>query len=91
MNTLKGNTNIVCYEASEVRPRPDGIGYDIFIRMELLTSLSDLSAKNELNREEIVKIGVDICRALELCEKDNTPRYKAGQHFRERQRRLQAR
>ena len=69
MNTLKGNTNIVCYEASEVRPRPDGIGYDIFIRMELLTSLSDLSAKNELNREEIVKIGVDICRALELCEK----------------------
>ena len=69
MNTLKGNTNIVCYEDSDVRLKPDGIGYDVFIRMELLTSLSDLSAKNELNREEIVKIGVDICRALELCEK----------------------
>ena len=69
MRELKGNTNIVGYEDSDVIRREDGIGYDIFIRMELLTSLSDLSAKNELNREEIVKIGVDICRALELCEK----------------------
>ena len=69
MRELKGNTNIVGYEDSDVIRSEDGIGYDIFIRMELLTSLSDLSAKNELNREEIVKIGVDICRALELCEK----------------------
>ena len=40
---LKGYTNFVSYEDHLVFPRNDAIGYDIFIRMELLTSLLQIS------------------------------------------------
>ena len=40
MEKLKGNTNIVSYEDHAVVPHPDGKGWDILIRMELLTPLS---------------------------------------------------
>ena len=39
MSKLKGNSNIVSYEDHQIIPHDDGIGYDILIRMELLTPL----------------------------------------------------
>ena len=41
MAKLKGNSNIVSYEDHNIEPHEDGIGYDILIRMELLTPLSE--------------------------------------------------
>ena len=71
LSKLKGNTNIVGYEDHKIVQHPDGIGWDIYIRMELLTSLTAVSAKYDFSRNEVVKIGIDICNALELCEKNN--------------------
>ena len=39
MAQLKGHSNIVSYEDHDVKKKADGIGWDIFIRMELLTPL----------------------------------------------------
>lgn len=36
MSQLRGNSNIVSYEDHDVKKHEDGIGWDIFIRMELL-------------------------------------------------------
>ncbi|MCL1916797.1 MAG: protein kinase [Peptococcaceae bacterium] len=47
------------------------LGWDILIRMELLTSISDHVAKTPLSPAETVKLGIHICRALELCAKKN--------------------
>ena len=41
MNDLKGNTNIVSYEDHKVIKHEEGIGWTIYIRMELLTPLYD--------------------------------------------------
>ena len=41
MSKLKGNSNIVSYEDHQIIPHEDGVGYDVLIRMELLTPLLD--------------------------------------------------
>lgn len=42
MEQFKGTTNIVSYEDHEIRNHDDGIGCDIYIRMELLTPLTNI-------------------------------------------------
>ena len=43
MATLKGHANIVHCEDVQTVPHEDGLGWDIYIRMELLTSLKNRS------------------------------------------------
>lgn len=66
MYKLKANTNIVSYEDHMVIPKESGIGCDIFIRMELLEDLNKVIL-NKLTEADAVKIGTDICTALEVC------------------------
>ncbi len=66
MYKLKANTNIVSYEDHMVIPKENGIGCDIFIRMELLEDLNKVIL-NKLTEADAVKIGTDICTALEVC------------------------
>lgn len=74
MNELSqyaGYKYIVKIENSAVVERKNSIGYDIFIIMELLISLDQFILNNRdtyLNFIDIVKIGIDICSALEQCE-----------------------
>lgn len=68
MAQLKGNSNIVSYEDHAVIAHKDGIGWDILIRMELLTPLLDYSAERTMSQDDILKLGIDICRALEYCK-----------------------
>jgi len=70
MSKLKGNSNIVSYEDHDVRERTDYIGWDIFIRMELLRPMSDYF-QNNYTRERVIKLGIDICKALEVCQRYN--------------------
>ncbi len=69
MSKLKGNSNVVSYEDHVVNEHTDGIGWDILIRMELLTPLMKYIRSNPLNRDGIIQMGIDICKALELCRK----------------------
>lgn len=71
MSQLKGNSNIVSYEDHMVVPHEDGIGWDILIRMELLTPLNAYIKTNPFKREDVIRLGLDMCHALELCEKRN--------------------
>ena len=71
MSRLKGNTNIVSYEDHAVIEIPDGIGWNIFIRMELLTPVLDYYRKSTLSIRNIVKLGIDMCSALEICGQYN--------------------
>lgn len=69
MDQLKGNTNIVSYQDHQIHPHTDGIGADILIRMELLQPLQSYIQKKGLTEQNVIQIGTDICRALEICEK----------------------
>lgn len=69
MSDLKGKTNIVSYENHRVIPHPDGIGWDILIRMELLKPLLDQIAERGMTEADVIQLGIDMCSALELCRK----------------------
>lgn len=69
MSRIRGNTNIVSFEDSKVIPKPDGMGYDVFIRMELLESLPSRLLKAPLSVDDTVKLGIGICNALTVCKK----------------------
>ncbi|MBQ6583148.1 MAG: serine/threonine-protein kinase [Mogibacterium sp.] len=71
MAQLKGHSNIVSYEDRDIRQLDDGITWEISIRMELLTPLNDYIRENKISLADIIRIGTDICRALEFCEKKN--------------------
>jgi len=71
MSRLKGTANVVSYEDHTVIEHSEGIGWDIIIRMELLTPLFDYSSNKAFTRQDVTKLGIDICRALELCQKFN--------------------
>lgn len=71
MAQLKGNSNIVSYEDHSVIEHKDGIGWDILIRMELLTPLLDHTAEKNMSQNDILKLGIDICKALEYCKTFN--------------------
>jgi len=71
MSKLRGNSNIVCYEDHQVIPHEGKIGWDILIRMELLTPLMVHAKETVLTRRDVIKLGIDMCNALELCQKRN--------------------
>ncbi len=72
MANLKGNSNIVSYEDHTVIEHKDGVGWDILIRMELLTPLLDYtSTEHPMERKDVIKLGIDICKALEYCQRQN--------------------
>jgi len=68
MSHLKGNSNVVSYEDHSVEEFSNGIGWDIIIRMELLKPFLIYEQEVELTRGDVIKLGIDICHALELCQ-----------------------
>ncbi|MBR4162903.1 MAG: serine/threonine protein kinase [Solobacterium sp.] len=69
MEKFKGNSHIVSYEDHMIVQHENDPGWDILIRMELLTSLPKYYT--HLNEEEVIHLGIDICDALELIQKEN--------------------
>ncbi len=65
----QGHTNLLDYQNYEVRPRADGEGWEILIQMELLTPLYRYLNTHTMTRQDVVTLGVSLCKALETCEK----------------------
>ena len=66
MRKLNGSANVVSCDDVRYVQHDDGIGWDIFIKMELLTPL--VSALPEHISDELtIKIAKDICHALVQC------------------------
>lgn len=72
MSRLKGHSNIVSYEDHDIQPHEDGMGWDMLIRMELLTPITIFQKANKpFTRRQVIQLGIDLCRALEVCQKYN--------------------
>ena len=71
METLKGASNIVSIEDYEIEPDEDGIGWNIYIRMELLENLNSYRQHVPVTPEIAARIGIDLCTALEYCAQKN--------------------
>lgn len=71
MSKLKGNSHIVSYENHKVIPHVGKIGWDILIQMELLTPINEYFNKHIVTQKDVIKLGIDLCQALEVCHKYN--------------------
>lgn len=64
MMDLDGHPNIVSLKQYLAIPHEDGIGWDILIRMELLTTVEKYFADREATEDQIINVGQDIAAAL---------------------------
>lgn len=69
MQRLRGNSNIVSYEDHSVIENPYGVGADILVRMELLEPLNDVIAERGMTAGDVLRMGIDMCKALEVCQR----------------------
>ncbi|HWQ29429.1 MAG TPA: protein kinase [Negativicutes bacterium] len=70
MYRLRGNNNIVAYEDHVIYERKDLPGWDVLIRMEYLKTLTEFLGDRTMERNDAARLGIDICRALEACERE---------------------
>ncbi len=71
MESLKGIQNIVSVEDYKVVEKTGEIGWNIYIRMELLTPFNTYICDKKMTEKEVIKLGTDICTALEICSRRN--------------------
>lgn len=69
MESFKGTRNIVIIEDFKILKRQDIIGWHILIKMEMLKPIISHVKENPIDEREAIKLGIDICRALEYCAK----------------------
>jgi len=68
MRKMDGSANVVNCKDIRYIQHDDGIGWDIYIRMELLTPLMK-ALPVSAEEDTVIRIGKDICNALVLCKK----------------------
>ncbi len=71
MYSVKNEANVVSIEDYKAYQAPDETAWYILIRMELLTPLLKKMQEEEPDEKEIIRIGIDISTALEVCRNRN--------------------
>lgn len=71
MRNLQGESSIVNYQDYELIPLEGEIGWELRIRMELLTSLRMYIQKQGISLETVADVGKSITSALSLCHHSN--------------------
>ena len=71
MKKLNDCPNIVSCDDYKAVQHDNDLGWDIFIKMELLTPLVKLLNGQILSEEQIRQLGIDLCNALIYCHNKN--------------------
>ena len=71
MSQLKGHSNIVSVEDRKAVQQENGIGWDVYIRMELLTPFGRSIRGKDVSESDVIKIGKDLLNALKICHSKN--------------------
>ena len=69
LNDLRGHSHIVNYDDYTEIEHSSGVGSDLYIRMEYLTPLDFWMGERNITFSDIVRMGIEICEALEICER----------------------
>lgn len=70
MRKMHGCPNVVNCEDVSYEPRTDVIGWNIYVKMELLTPLIK-ALPAQIPEETVIKIAKDLCNALVACKDHN--------------------
>ena len=69
MELLKDNPNVVNLQDYVVEHEENTLQWRLYIRMELLTPLQDYRVMHRMEEEDAIRLGIDLCNALEDCRK----------------------
>lgn len=69
MSDMKSHPNVVGCQDYDIIPHTGGIGWDILIRMDLLTPLQEYQTRYTMDEAQVRRLGADICEALIYCQK----------------------
>ena len=70
MPEMKNCANVLCWDEVRYVRHENGVGWDIYIKMELLTPLPKTLGE-PLSEAQVIRIGADLSNALACCEKRN--------------------
>lgn len=69
MSDMKSHPNVVGCQDYDIIPHTGGIGWDILIRMDLLTPLQEYQTRYAMDETQVRRLGADLCEALIYCQK----------------------
>ena len=75
MAEMKGHTNVVNCDDIRYVQKDTGIGWDIYIKMELLTPMMK-SLDRMADEKQVIKLGRDMASALVLCGGEDQRRHQ---------------
>ncbi len=70
MAKMKGNANIVYCDDLRYIQHDDGMGWDIYIKMELLTPVLKLP-RAHFDETQVIRLGLDLCSVLIHCQAEH--------------------
>ena len=70
MRRLNECSNVVHCDDVRYEKKADGIGWDIYIKMELLIPMAQ-ALPEEIPEKTVIRVAKEMCNALSLCEKQN--------------------
>ena len=70
ISTESGDRFVITYYDYKLVEDADKLKYDLYIRMDYLTSIGQLYSESKLSVKDLLSMGIDICSALEWCHKN---------------------
>ncbi len=65
---LYDKSHLLSYKDHMIFQRGNGVGYDVFLRMEYLPNITEGTQMLNLSIQDVLYLGKDICDALRICE-----------------------
>lgn len=79
MVALANSPNLDCFRSYEIKPKEEGVGFDVFLMSEYRSTLERYLAENTMTHSGAVNLALDLCSALQelraagLIHRDVTP------------------
>lgn len=64
LEALSDSPNLSCFHSYEVKPKTDGVGFDVFLLAEMRMTLEEYLFQAELTHASAVNLAIDLCSAL---------------------------
>lgn len=64
MEALANSPNLDAFRSYEIRPKEDGVGFDVFLLAEFRTTLEQYLLKTDITHASAVNLAMDLCSAL---------------------------
>lgn len=64
LEELSASPNLACFRSYEIKPKEDGVGFDLYLLTEYRTTLDSYLAGNTMTQSDAVNLAIDLCTAL---------------------------